>query len=201
MQKLLLILIIPFFSFGQAPGLDAVADATGLIGEFVPQCEIDGSFSPMQCWVSTGYCWCVDEDGVEILGTALGPGQGTPNCDSFEVIGCEDADETILNILSLFMNDPGFGFFGCADIIPYLESQTIIPLDCNTNLTPFGYFNMSVADVCECSCEEYLNLDIPITVNRKIINTISIIGQPLNQMGLQLEIYDDGSVEKKYLTQ
>ena len=201
MKKLLLILIIPFLGFGQTPCLDAVADATGLIGEFVPQCESDGSFSPMQCWGSAGYCWCVDEDGVEISGTGLGPGQGFPNCDSFEATGCEDADETILNILSLFMNDPGFGFFGCADIIPYLESQTIIPLDCNTNLTPFGYFNMSVADVCECSCEEYLNLDRPNTVSRKIINTISIIGQPLNQMGLQLEIYDDGSVEKKYFTQ
>ena len=44
MKKLLLLLIIPFLNFGQTPCLDAVANAAGLIGEFVPQCEDDGSF-------------------------------------------------------------------------------------------------------------------------------------------------------------
>ena len=197
-MKQLFFIIIPFLSFGQTPCLDAVANSIGLMGEFVPQCESDGSFSPMQCWGSTGYCWCVDESGVEIVGTALGPGQGTPNCESFDG-GCEDSDEIILNILSFFMNDPGFGFFGCTDIIPYIESKIDIPLDCNTDLTSMGYFNMNVADICECSCEEYLKLNKPGAINRKIINAISIIGQPFNRIGLQLEIYHDGSVEKKYL--
>ena len=31
---------------------------TALIGEFVPKYEEDGSLSPMQCWGSTGTCWC-----------------------------------------------------------------------------------------------------------------------------------------------
>ncbi len=57
-----------------------MANSTGLMGEFIPQCEDDGSYSPMQCWSSTGYCWCVDENGIEISGTSLGPGQGTPDC-------------------------------------------------------------------------------------------------------------------------
>ena len=43
MKKLLLLLIIPFLSFGQTPCLDAVANATGLMGEFIPQCDDDGS--------------------------------------------------------------------------------------------------------------------------------------------------------------
>ena len=198
MKNLFLVIFIPFLSFGQTPCLDAIENASGLIGEFIPQCEEDGSYSPIQCWSSTGYCWCVDVDGLEIPGTALGPGDGLPDCDGLEV-GCEDADETILNILSLFMVDPGFGFFGCADIIPYLESQVLIPLDCNTNLTPFGYFNMTISDVCECSCEEYLNLGTPVFVNRKIINTISILGQKSHNSQLQLELYNDGSVEKRYI--
>ena len=44
------------------------------------------------------------------------------------------------------MNDPGFGFFGCADIISYLANQSIIPLNYETDLTLLGYFNMSVSD-------------------------------------------------------
>ena len=113
-------------------------------------------------------------------------------------LGCEDADETILNILSLFMNDPGFGFFGCSDIIPYLEAQALIPLNCNTNLTPFGYFNLTVSDICECSCQEYLNLSNADLSNQKIIQTFSINGQQSNQAPLQLIIYDNGSVKKIY---
>jgi len=79
-KLLLLILIIPFLSFGQTSCLDAVANATGLIGEFVPQCEEDGSYSPTQCWGSTGYCWCVDENGVEVPGTAIQIWVGDPDC-------------------------------------------------------------------------------------------------------------------------
>ena len=86
----ILFLFISLFTFSQTPCLDAVANATGLLGEFIPQCEEDGSYSPLQCWGSTGYCWCVDSNGVEIPGTALGPGQGTPNCsgsgDSLSVL-------------------------------------------------------------------------------------------------------------------
>ena len=29
------------------------------------QCDSDGSYSAKQCSGSTGYCWCVGEDGIE----------------------------------------------------------------------------------------------------------------------------------------
>ncbi|KAM4039108.1 HLA class II histocompatibility antigen gamma chain isoform 2-T3 [Anomaloglossus baeobatrachus] len=35
-------------------------------GTFVPHCEDNGEFSPMQCWRSTGFCWCVYRNGTEI---------------------------------------------------------------------------------------------------------------------------------------
>ena len=38
---------------------DQVSNAT-LIGAYLPSCEADGSFTPVQCHGSTGYCWCVD---------------------------------------------------------------------------------------------------------------------------------------------
>ena len=38
---------------------DQVSNTT-LIGAYLPTCEADGSFTPIQCHGSTGYCWCVD---------------------------------------------------------------------------------------------------------------------------------------------
>ena len=109
-----LLIIISLFSFGQTPCLDAVANSTGLIGEYVPQCEEDGSYSPMQCWSSTGYCWCVDENGEEIPGTSLGPGEGLPNCneqeDSLNVLfigNSYTASNNLTNIISSIATSMG----------------------------------------------------------------------------------------------
>ena len=49
------------------------------IGRFVPKCEADGSYSQIQCWSSTGYCWCVDKKGDEVPGTRV---RGRPTCSS-----------------------------------------------------------------------------------------------------------------------
>ena len=35
----------------------------------------------MQCWGSTGYCWCVDEDGIELEGTSHPSSEGLPDCE------------------------------------------------------------------------------------------------------------------------
>ena len=109
-----LLIIISLFSFGQTPCLEAVANSTGLIGEYVPQCEEDGSYSPMQCWSSTGYCWCVDENGEEIPGTSLGPGEGLPNCneqaDSLNVLfigNSYTATNNLTNIISSIATSMG----------------------------------------------------------------------------------------------
>merc|ERR1712168_250523 len=51
-----------------------------LIGVYVPQCESNGDYSPMQCHVSTGYCWCVDDNGVQIGGLAVQPWIESLNC-------------------------------------------------------------------------------------------------------------------------
>ena len=127
--------------------------------------------------------------------------------DDSQVIGCIDLDETLIDLVSIFGDTSLLdGLLGCAELIPTLESGILsaflpfdIPLDCNTDLTPFGYLDMNVSDVCECSCQEYLNLDNMIFANRKIIHTYSILGQKANTLNLQLQIYDDGSVEKKYV--
>ncbi|XP_068730483.1 thyroglobulin-like isoform X2 [Montipora capricornis] len=49
------------------------------VGRFIPQCEEDGTYSQIQCWASTGYCWCVDAEGREVAGTRM---RGEPSCSS-----------------------------------------------------------------------------------------------------------------------
>ncbi|XP_069712857.1 nidogen-2 isoform X3 [Phaenicophaeus curvirostris] len=47
--------------------------------QYVPQCDAEGNFTPLQCHGDSGYCWCVDESGREIQGTRSEPGS-TPPC-------------------------------------------------------------------------------------------------------------------------
>ena len=42
-----------------------------LLGQFVPHCRADGSYEPAQCWISTGYCWCVDQNGLKKDGSIV----------------------------------------------------------------------------------------------------------------------------------
>ncbi|KAJ8337567.1 hypothetical protein SKAU_G00365330 [Synaphobranchus kaupii] len=52
------------------------------IGSYRTQCDKDGNYLPMQCWHGTGYCWCVDKDGVEIPNTMV---RGRPMCGGMAV--------------------------------------------------------------------------------------------------------------------
>ena len=49
----------------------------GGIGAFIPQCEEDGSFSTVQCWGSTGYCWCVESASGRPVTEGI---RGEPEC-------------------------------------------------------------------------------------------------------------------------
>ncbi|XP_075452916.1 nidogen-1 [Ascaphus truei] len=48
------------------------------IGQYVPQCDENGNYIPMQCHASSGYCWCVDRHGNELNGTRSGTGVRPP---------------------------------------------------------------------------------------------------------------------------
>ncbi|XP_076143284.1 CD74 molecule, major histocompatibility complex, class II invariant chain a [Alosa pseudoharengus] len=48
-------------------------------GFYKPQCDEQGNYKPLQCWSSTGYCWCVDKDGTEVTGTRH-RGEPRPTC-------------------------------------------------------------------------------------------------------------------------
>ncbi|XP_068612657.1 nidogen-2 [Brachionichthys hirsutus] len=50
-------------------------------GAYVPRCDADGGYLPMQCHGSTGHCWCVDSRGQERAGTRTPPGAAPKDCD------------------------------------------------------------------------------------------------------------------------
>ena len=54
---------------------------TGIIvaGLYIPECKLDGRYEPVQCHPVSGYCWCVDEYGQELLNTRV---RGKPECES-----------------------------------------------------------------------------------------------------------------------
>ena len=140
-------------------------------------------------------------------------GQNSYDCnnddfyDNTQINGCIDLDETIIDIVAIFGDTSLLdGLLGCEELIPTLESGILsaflpfdIPLDCSTDLTPFGYLDMNVSDVCECSCQKYLDISKYNLANRTLLKKIDIIGRFNNSKGFQVEIYNDGSVEKKYV--
>ena len=126
--------------------------------------------------------------------------------ESSQTLGCIDLDETLIDLISVFGDISLLdGLLGCEEIIPTLESGILsaflpfdIPLNCNTDLTPFGYLDVNLSNICECSCQKYLTINKSMLIEHKIINTFSIIGKKHAQTQLQLQFYEDGSVEKKY---
>ncbi|XP_015921553.2 U20-hexatoxin-Hi1a-like [Parasteatoda tepidariorum] len=48
----------------------------GMVGNFIPQCNDDGTYARKQCHGSTGFCWCADEAGKKVSESV----RGDPNC-------------------------------------------------------------------------------------------------------------------------
>ncbi|XP_044148300.1 saxiphilin-like isoform X10 [Bufo gargarizans] len=55
-----------------------------LLGAFEPKCDEKGNYQPKQCHGSTGYCWCVNEEGKTIDGTKTPPGQKSVTCEDHQ---------------------------------------------------------------------------------------------------------------------
>ena len=62
------------------PCLIVQSQSQHMLGSYVPQCTEDGKYTAQQCHPGTGYCWCVDENGVEVDNTSRPPYEHPVNC-------------------------------------------------------------------------------------------------------------------------
>ena len=83
-------------------------------------------------------------------------------------------------------------------------SELLLTFGCDADLSasiPEVPFGISVYEICPESCTDCGGIGIIDTINNKrIIKIVDAFGREANNnKGFQLHIYDDGSVEKKYL--
>ncbi|XP_058829667.1 SPARC-related modular calcium-binding protein 2 isoform X3 [Topomyia yanbarensis] len=83
----------PIFKDSEAES-DCLSDRAAALEEqrggatalYVPECTADGRYQRVQCYRSTGYCWCVHEDtGKNIPGTSTKDTR--PQCDVYPGVG------------------------------------------------------------------------------------------------------------------
>uniref|UniRef100_A0A1B0CF88 Sparc-related modular calcium-binding protein 2 n=1 Tax=Lutzomyia longipalpis TaxID=7200 RepID=A0A1B0CF88_LUTLO len=113
---------------------DCLADRAAALDEqksgttalYVPECTPDGRYQRVQCYRSTGYCWCVHEDtGKNIPGTSTKDKK--PQCDAIysptrPMKGCPEGKK--LDFLK--------------ELKSYLKDQLIISANSPTNTTKWN---------------------------------------------------------------
>ena len=93
----------------------------------------------------------------------------------------------------LYQMSDGNGFW---DITPEELIDLITYIETESNFSPCAYSNLPLIDLYEC---DGVSIDEE-SINKSLIKTLDILGrETTNNKGFQLQIYDDGSVEKKYV--
>jgi len=144
------------------------------------------------CWGSNAPIYEVDvENGIysTVINTGLNNLDGITmdDCGNFYVTAWSS------NALHKYSSD----FLETEIIATGLSSPADICYNTNDNIIGVPNSGNNTVEFIEADCD---NVTIPeITNNTSLIKTIDILGREATQKGFQLEIYDNGSVEKKYL--
>lgn len=123
---------------------DCFSDRQAVLAEqrsnnlYVPECTPDGRYNRIQCYKSTGYCWCVNEDdGKPIPGTSVK--DQLPKCDSVPVPirpmkGCPgQKKEIFLKGLMEFLADKVISKNVTQYSMEQVVSLSFLSLDSNNN--------------------------------------------------------------------
>ena len=190
MKKYILLLIIPFLSFGQnmCDGVTTVLETfnTSAI-DIVISTENNPNF-----WCS--YCGLVLRDNDENIIAIENPYNG----GSFYGLGGGYSELRTLEIIS----NIELPFEGVLHAMNGLMPNVLV--DENFIVDPENPIDMIDGDIPFTMCSwpliiTNLNVIETPTINKNLITTIDILGRETTNKGFQLHIYDDGSVEKKYL--
>ena len=74
-----------------------MSEKKGKVGAFVPECDAAGDYKSLQCWASTGYCWCVSSSSGERAGEMFRPWEKQVDCDAMKAGPCSRAIEAMQN--------------------------------------------------------------------------------------------------------
>ena len=121
-------------------------------GAFVPQCDEQGDYMPVQCHGSVGSCWCSDAQGTEIPGTRINSRGG----QVLDIATCAAASHPDIMIPPV---DPGFGMptttgqQGARCAAGFCENANDCP-QCATGLTCAVQPMQACAGTCYGTCSK-----------------------------------------------
>ena len=220
MKKILLLLIIPFLSFGQCEDESA--------------CNYDLDFYAPEasCEYVGDYCAIYEPNADDFVYEDYY--MWDENCECSPPPGCEDetaCNYGMMNFGAYYIEEGYPGTFneaivwGAYDEPPFCLSpgdSCNVFADIAVVPSPIGYSGVLNSE-CECVCTNSENIQFAYfdikqnefvaltfnncdglnvdeeSINKSLITTIDILGRETTNKGFQLEIYDDGSVEKKYV--
>ena len=167
-RKLKIILSICLLNFiwteDCCEAVDIATDNCGGLGCYIPQCTENCDWEPMQCWSSTGYCWCVDENGIEIEGTSTPSWQGLPDCEE-PLEECFDFTEIDFGVCTMVL---GVGL---------INSECNYISGCDWTVDGIDYSDLFFDSIEECeeACDIESSTDIGDINDDGDINVLDVV--------------------------
>ena len=179
MNKLLLLLIIPFLNFGQ---IDPIELCDSINTTFTGTYTIpENSISFIKIQITTEYV----------------SSYWFPYCG---LILTNEMEETIANEeLETALNAYGLGAGMMEERMLTILGTVNYPFNGTIHLANHLFSGPNPEIVCSWPITiNNLNV-IELSKNKSLLKTIDILGRETTNKGFQLHIYDDGTVEKKYI--
>jgi len=199
MKKLLLLLVIPFLSFGQC--IDGDIDNDGICD------EIDDCVGTWMPDIVTGNCSQFTSQGADACNSYSGcewtySWGGWVTGGSSDCVGSYEIDNGYCD--DLVLNIPG-----CVDADACNYDPNAIENDgsCEYPGDECEGFDQQLQEVVYGILDEFCECGLPLSIgvclkNKEIIKTVNVLGQKSqinSKEKILIHIYNDGSVEKKYL--